>query len=93
MKGTGRTFHIEVATVGITLVASIIGAVLMFSTLLDSKTVGGIIEKLGNAESIKWVITILLALFTGFAVKRSLDYKSKAEKKLREEEDKKFESH
>lgn len=75
----------------VALLMSVIGAVTQFSTLLDTKRIGGFIERvIGDGEYTKIALVIFSSVMTGVAVKAGLDYKARSHKKLIDEEAKKL---
>lgn len=87
----GRTTKVHSAVMGITLVATLGGAILQFSKLFDTKTIEGVIEKFsGNPEGIKLVLAMVAGIFTSLVTTLALEYKSRARTQLKNEEDKKY---
>ena len=60
------------ATIAITLVSTIVGAVITFSNLLDANMVTKLIDKIGQPEYLKWILATLSSLGVGAWVGRAL---------------------
>ena len=66
----------------VALLMSVIGALIQFSNLLETKRIGGFIEKIvGDGEHFKIALVVFSSIATGIAVKVALDYKARAHKK------------
>ena len=82
-------YSIEAATIGIAVVATIVGAIVSFSKLFDSTTLAVIFEKLGDmSDVIKWFFILIAAAGTGIVAGHSLYHNSlkKSARKAKEED-------